>query len=131
MKAVRNPVIEPIDRSGHVDRVTGPIARQPPSPSRRFTVFREHPSSFAIRFEPIPVPSALTSSTPHQAAASQPSARLLCPPPGTELRIASNRQGDGLTLAAVTEVRIFAYGHDEHKAAEVIVTPAGACAPPQ
>ena len=51
--------------------------------------------------------------------------------PGTELRIASNRQGDGLTLAAVTEVRIFAYGYDQHKAAEVIVTPAGASAPPQ
>ncbi len=49
--------------------------------------------------------------------------------PGTELRIASNAQGDGLTLAAVTEARLFAYGYDPHKAAGVVVTPADACAP--
>jgi len=51
--------------------------------------------------------------------------------PGAELRIASNAQGDGLTLAAVTEARIFAYAYDPHKAAGVVVTPAENCALPQ
>jgi hypothetical protein len=51
--------------------------------------------------------------------------------PGTELRIASNAQGDGLTLAAVTGARLFAYAYDPHKAAGVVVTPAENCALPQ
>ena len=51
--------------------------------------------------------------------------------PGTELRIASNAQGDGLTLAAVTQARLFAYAYDPHKAAGVVVTPAEACTPAQ
>ena len=51
--------------------------------------------------------------------------------PGTELRIASNAQGDGLTLAAVTEAQLFAYAYDPHKAAGVVVTPAEACTPAQ
>lgn len=51
--------------------------------------------------------------------------------PGTELRIASNSQGDGVTLAAVTEARLFAYAYDPHKAAGVVVTPAENCALPQ
>ena len=49
---------------------------------------------------------------------------------GTELRIGLNSFGDGLTLAAVTNQRVFVYHYDPHDAATVEVTPATECTKP-
>ncbi|MEQ1770348.1 MAG: hypothetical protein ABL879_10965 [Devosia sp.] len=49
------------------------------------------------------------------------------PVEGTELRIAVNAPGDGLTLAAVTDTRVFSYHYDPHEAADIKVAAAKAC----
>ncbi len=41
---------------------------------------------------------------------------------GTELRIAINPYGDGLSLIAVTDTRTFSYHYDPHEAAEIVVS---------
>ncbi|WP_290898570.1 hypothetical protein [Hoeflea sp.] len=56
-KVIRPPPVRPSRASGPssaLRRATGPVVRQPPSASQRFTLFREQPSSRAICFEPHP-----------------------------------------------------------------------------
>ena len=54
-------------------------------------------------------------------------AKLCLTLPGTELRLATNTYGDGVTLVAVTSGRSFAYDYDPHKAPEIKVVPAADC----
>jgi hypothetical protein len=70
-------------------------------------------------------------AVPEATVGDLPALKTCLVAPGTELRIASNAQGDGLTLAVVTEAQLFAYAYDPHKAAGVVVTPAENCALPQ
>ena len=70
-------------------------------------------------------------TVPEATVGDLPTLKSCLVAPGTELRIASNPQGDGVTLAAVTEARLFAYAYDPHKAAGVVVTSAENCALPQ
>ena len=46
---------------------------------------------------------------------------------GIELRISVTIFGDGISLAAVTDKRAFAYAYDPHQNAAIVVTPAGDC----
>ncbi len=46
---------------------------------------------------------------------------------GTELRISITIFGDGVSLAAVSDKRAFAYAYDPHQNAAIVVTPAGDC----
>jgi hypothetical protein len=48
---------------------------------------------------------------------------------GTELRFVVNVFGDGLSLAAVTAARDFAYEFDPREMSDVLVHPAEACTP--
>ena len=64
---------------------------------------------------------------PAEAAANLDAARLCLAAPGTELRIATNIYGDGITLVAVTDHRVFAYDYDPHRAAGIKVIPAADC----
>lgn len=47
---------------------------------------------------------------------------------GTELRVGTTTYGDGISLVAVTDTRLFAYDYDPHKAAGIVVTKAEGCA---
>jgi hypothetical protein len=47
--------------------------------------------------------------------------------PVTQLRIAINLYGDGLSLVAITNARVFSYHYDPHKAADIVVAPAADC----
>lgn len=47
--------------------------------------------------------------------------------PVTQLRIAINLYGDGVSLVAVTNARLFSYHYDPHEAAEIVVAPAADC----
>lgn len=49
---------------------------------------------------------------------------------GTELRIALNTFGDGVTLIAVTDARYFAYAYDPHEADDIKITAASDCIKP-
>jgi hypothetical protein len=65
--------------------------------------------------------------------ASKPSADLaaatVCAADGTELRFAVTIFGDSITLAAVTDERVFSYHYDPHEDAAIVVAPAAACKP--
>jgi hypothetical protein len=71
-----------------------------------------------------------TVVVPEEAAADLDAARVCLAVPGTELRIATNTYGDGITLAAVTDRRIFAYDYDPHKSSEIKVVTAADCMKP-
>ena len=68
---------------------------------------------------------------PAAAAADLDAARVCLTAPGTELRIATNTYGDGVTLVAVTDKRFFAYDYDPHQAAEITVVAAADCIKPK
>ena len=53
--------------------------------------------------------------------------RVCLPAAGTELRIALNMFGDGVTLIAVTDTRYFAYAYDPHEADDIKITAATEC----
>jgi hypothetical protein len=57
-------------------------------------------------------------------------ARTCLAAPGTELRIAVNAFGDGVSLVAVTGARVFSYHYDPHEKAEIVVAPAADCVKP-
>ena len=68
---------------------------------------------------------------PADIAADLDAAKVCLAAPGTELRIASNTYGDGITLVAVTDRRVFAYDYDPHQAAEIKVVAAADCIKPK
>ena len=49
---------------------------------------------------------------------------------GGELRIGLNAFGDGISLAAVSDSRVFSYHYDPHENAAIVVKPAEACTKP-
>jgi hypothetical protein len=63
--------------------------------------------------------------------AGKPSADLaaatVCAADGTEVRFAVTVFGDSITLAAVTDERVFSYHYDPHENAAIAVAPAAAC----
>ena len=69
-------------------------------------------------------------TVPETAADSFDAARQCLAGHGTELRIATNIFGDGLSLVAVTSHRAFSYNYDPHEAAEIAVHPADDCVKP-
>jgi hypothetical protein len=73
-------------------------------------------------------PSVVVSA---DIAADLDAAKVCLAAPGTELRIASNTYGDGITLVAVTDRRVFAYDYDPHQAAEIKVVAAADCIKPK
>jgi hypothetical protein len=68
--------------------------------------------------------SVVVPTTP---AESLDAARKCLAAPGTELRIAVNPYGDGLSLVAVGSTRVFSYHYDPHEKAEIVVAPAADC----
>lgn len=68
-----------------------------------------------------------TVAVPADATADLAAARVCLSAPGTELRIATNTFGDGVTLVAVTDTRYFAYTYDPHEADDIKVTAAADC----
>lgn len=68
---------------------------------------------------------------PADLAADLDAAKVCLAAPGTELRIGSNTYGDGITLVAVTDRRVFAYDYDPHQAAEIKVVAAADCIKPK
>jgi hypothetical protein len=54
-------------------------------------------------------------------------ARVCLAAPGGELRVATNIYGDGITLVAVTDTRVFAYDYDPHQAADIRVIAGADC----
>lgn len=68
---------------------------------------------------------------PADPVADLDAAKVCRPAPGTELRIAANAYGDGITLVAITDRRAFAYDYDPHTAAEIKVFPAADCIKPK
>ncbi|MBN9306382.1 MULTISPECIES: hypothetical protein [unclassified Devosia] len=68
-----------------------------------------------------------TVAVPEQAAADLAAARVCLAAPATELRIAPNLFGDGVTLVAVTDARYFAYVYDPHAADDIKVIAAADC----
>lgn len=68
---------------------------------------------------------------PTDVSADLDVARVCLTAPGTELRMATNTYGDGITLVAVTDTRVFAYDYDPHKAADVKVVAAADCIKPK
>ena len=50
-----------------------------------------------------------------------------CTQQGTELRFAVNMFGDSISLAAVTDARVFSYHYDPHEDAAIVVAPSQAC----
>jgi hypothetical protein len=69
----------------------------------------------------------LSVVVPEAPAENADAARTCLAAPGTELRIAVNPFGDGLSLVAVSSTRAFAYRYDPHESAEVAVVPAEDC----
>lgn len=63
--------------------------------------------------------------------AASPSADLAearsCTDGGTALRIAVNMFGDGISLAAASNKRVFSYHYDPHEDPAVVVAPSSAC----
>jgi hypothetical protein len=55
-------------------------------------------------------------------------AAQICTVDGTELRFAVNMFGDSISLAAVTDERVFSYHYDPHEDAAIVVAPARDCA---
>jgi len=68
-----------------------------------------------------------TVAVPEQPAADLAAARVCLAAPATELRIAPNLFGDGVTLVAVSDARYFAYVYDPHAADDIKVTAAADC----
>ena len=64
---------------------------------------------------------------PDGPAADLATARQCLASPGTELRIAISTYGDGLSLVAVTDARMFSYDYDPHKAPDIVVAPTADC----
>lgn len=64
---------------------------------------------------------------PADIAADLDAAKVCLAAPGTELRVASNTYGDGITLVAVTDRRVFAYEYDPHKSSDIKVLAAADC----
>ena len=64
---------------------------------------------------------------PETAAADLATATKCRTAVGTELRIATNTYGDGVSLVAVTDSRVFSYHYDPHEKAEIVVAPAADC----
>lgn len=64
---------------------------------------------------------------PDRPSASLDTARRCAWAPVPQLRIAINLNGDGLSLVAVTEARVFSYHYDPHEAADIVVAPAADC----
>ena len=71
-----------------------------------------------------------TVTVPADPVADIEAGRVCLSSPGTELRIATNTFGDGVTLIAVTETRYFAYAYDPHQADDIKITPAADCIKP-
>jgi len=71
-----------------------------------------------------------TLVVPAEPAAGLAAARACLAAPGTELRIALNASGDGLSLVAVTDARDYIYHYDPHEAPDINVTAAEACLAP-
>ena len=69
-------------------------------------------------------------AVPADASADIEAGRVCLAAPGTELRIAPNLFGDGVTLIAVTEARYFAYAYDPHEADDIKVIAATDCVKP-
>jgi hypothetical protein len=65
-------------------------------------------------------------NVPEAPAADLEAARI-CAASGTELRYAVNMFGDGITLAAVTDRRVFSYHYDPHEEAAIVVAPSQDC----
>lgn len=68
-----------------------------------------------------------TVVVPGDPAADIEAGRVCLPAPGTELRIAANTFGDGITLISVTDTRYFAYAYDPHEADDIKITAATDC----
>src|SRR3569623_3458046 len=71
-----------------------------------------------------------TVTVPADPVADIEAGRVCLSSPGTELRIATNTFGDGVTLIAVTETRYFAYAYDPHQTDDIKITPAADCIKP-
>lgn len=65
-------------------------------------------------------------NVPEAPAADLDAARI-CAATGTELRYAVTMFGDGITLAAVTDRRVFSYHYDPHEDAAIVVAPSQDC----
>ena len=65
---------------------------------------------------------------PDEPAASLAAALVCVSGDSTELRIATTVFGDGLSLAAATDRRVFAYNYDPHQSATIAVTATRDCA---
>ncbi|MBI4922792.1 MAG: hypothetical protein HY834_13680 [Devosia nanyangense] len=66
-------------------------------------------------------------AVPERPSADLAAARRCAWAPIVQLRIAINLYGDGLSLVAVTDARVFSYHYDPHEAAEIAVAPAADC----
>ena len=71
-----------------------------------------------------------TVTVPADPVADIEAGRVCLSAPGTELRIATNTFGDGVTLIAVTDTRYFAYAYDPHEADDIKITAAADCIKP-
>jgi len=69
-------------------------------------------------------------TVPADPVADIEAGRVCLSAPGTELRIATNTFGDGVTLIAVTDRRYFAYAYDPHEADDIKITAATDCIKP-
>jgi hypothetical protein len=81
------------------------------------------------------IAAALAEGYPAVAVRADPVAdieagRVCLSAPGTELRIATNTFGDGITLIAVTDTRYLAYAYEPRDADEVKVIAATDCMKP-
>ena len=81
------------------------------------------------------VAAAVATSFPAVVVPADPVAdieagRVCLAAPGTELRIAPNTFGDGVTLIAVSDTRYFAYAYDPHEADDIKITAATDCVKP-
>jgi hypothetical protein len=65
-------------------------------------------------------------NVPEAPVADLDAARL-CAATGTELRYAVSMFGDSITLAAVTDERVFSYHYDPHEDAAIVVVPSQDC----
>lgn len=61
------------------------------------------------------------------AADTEPERIRACASSGTVLRYAVNVFGDGISLAAASEKRVFSYQYDPHQSLEIVVDKAAPC----
>ncbi len=69
----------------------------------------------------------LTSVNVPESPVADLKAAQACTEQGTELRFAVNMFGDSISLAAVTDERVFSYHYDPHEDAAIVVAPSRAC----